>query len=226
MTRNCGGTHPFPNRGRRWCGWWMPGSTSTFPDWDWGISGWISRQTVLRGREARRCFSFPARGRRKNAGRWRFLELARYARGEGWSVVFQTGPCERDLGRQAADAGFAVCDTPSLARMAGQMLLAWCVAGNDTGPMHLAAMLGIPTLTLHFHGSGETWFPYGSDERAEHVALSPGCARARCPDRCREAASCGKRIPFGTVEAAWKALCEGERNLKRKTTNKRSKSPC
>jgi ADP-heptose:LPS heptosyltransferase len=159
--------------------------------------------------------------------RWpmeRFLELARNARGEGWNVVFQTGPCERDSGKLAEAAGFAVSDTPSLARMAGQMLLAWCVVGNDTGPMHLAAMLGVPTLTLHFHGSGDTWFPYGSDERAEHVVLSPGCARARCLDRCREAASCGKQIPFGTVAAAWKALCEGERNLKRKTTNKRSKS--
>ena len=155
-----------------------------------------------------------------------FLELARNARGEGWSVVFQTGPCERELGRQAADAGFAVSDTPPLARMAGQMLLAWCVVGNDTGPMHLAAMLGTPTLTLHFHGSVGTWFPYGSDERAEHVALSPGCARARCLDRCREAASCGKQIPFGTLEEAWKALCEGERNLKRQQTNKTEKTPC
>lgn len=144
--------------------------------------------------------------------RWpmeRFLELARVARGAGWSVVFQTGPCERELGKQVAAAGFFVSDTPSLARMAGQMLLAWCVLGNDTGPMHLAAMLGTPTVTLYFHGSKETWFPYGEDERAEHVALSPGCSRTRCMESCRDVASCGSKITFETVAAALKGMCGG-----------------
>ena len=142
--------------------------------------------------------------------RWpmeRFLALARAVREAGWCVVFQTGPCERELGREAAAEGFAVSDTPTLARMAGQMLLARCVVGNDTGPMHLAAMLGVPTVTLYFHGSEGTWFPYGSDERAEHVALSPGCSRARCLASCREVAACGGKIALETVAAALKALC-------------------
>lgn len=145
--------------------------------------------------------------------RWpmeRFLALARAGREEGWSIVFQTGPCERDLGREAAAEGFAVSDTPTLARMAGQMLLVRCVVGNDTGPMHLAAMLGVPTVTLYFHGSEGTWFPYGSDERAEHVALSPGCSRARCLASCVEAASCGGKIAYENVLSAWKALCGEE----------------
>lgn len=142
--------------------------------------------------------------------RWpmkRFLELARIARGAGWSVVFQTGPCERELGRQAVAAGFSVSDTPTLARMAGQMLLSRCVVGNDTGPMHLAAMLGAPTVTLYFHGSAATWFPYGTDERAEHVALSPECSRARCLGSCQEAAKCGRKITLDTVAVVLKGMC-------------------
>ena len=142
--------------------------------------------------------------------RWpmeRFLELGMMAREAGWSVVFQTGPCERELGRKAAAAGFSVSDTPTLARMAGQMLLARCVVGNDTGPMHLAAMLGAPTVTLYFHGSAATWFPYGTDERAEHVALSPGCSRARCLGSCQEAATCGRKIALETVAAVLKRMC-------------------
>ncbi|MBR6021923.1 MAG: glycosyltransferase family 9 protein [Kiritimatiellae bacterium] len=146
--------------------------------------------------------------------RWpmeRYFALARGGRAAGWNIVFQTGPCERELGREAASAGFAVSDTPTLARMAGQMRLARCVVGNDTGPMHLAAMLGVPTVTLYFHGSEGTWFPYGSDERTDHVALSPGCARARCLEHCREAVSCGRIITLETVEEALKRVCgEGQ----------------
>ncbi len=159
--------------------------------------------------------------------RWpieRFLALAGLARESGWSIVFQTGPCERELGRAAAAAGFATSDTPSWGRMAGQMLLSRCVLGNDTGPMHLAAMLGVPTVTLHFHGSEGTWFPYGGDGRAAHVALHPACSRSRCLNSCPKAARCGRKIEFGAVAAAWEAVCGKENfetgRLSRQVTNK------
>lgn len=159
--------------------------------------------------------------------RWpmeRFLELARMARRGGFEAVFQVGPCERTLGQEAVAAGFEVSDTPSWGRMAAQMRRAKCVVGNDTGPMHLAAMLGAPTVTLHFHGSEGTWFPYGGDERAVHVALHPACSRPRCLESCPKAAGCGRKIEFGAVAGAWEKLCgngnfETERLLP-KATNK------
>ena len=117
----------------------------------------------------------------------------------------------------AGVAGFFACDTPSLPRMAGQMLLARCVVGNDTGPMHLAAMLGVPTVTLYFHGSEWTWFPYGGDGRAEHVALSPGCSQVRCMASCSEEVSCGKKIALGAVAAALKGRVGIDAVLKRET---------
>ena len=143
--------------------------------------------------------------------RWpmeRFLALARKVRERGLEAVFQVGPCERTLGKEAETAGFEVCDTPSWGRMAAQMRRALAVVGNDTGPMHLAAMLGVPTVTLHFHGSEGTWFPYGGDKRARHVALHPDCSRSRCLDNCPEAAGCGRKIDFGAVVA----VCEGLRD--------------
>ena len=164
-------------------------------------SPWRGRKTLL---------FVPGAGAKDK--RWpmvRFLELARAARGVGWEVVFQTGPCERELGKEAAAAGFAVSDTPGWKRMAGQMLLSWCVVGNDTGPMHLAAMLGVPTVTLYFHGSEGTWFPYGEDERAEHVALHPDCSRRCCFATCPEAGTCGGEIAFGRVWGALEAVCGG-----------------
>jgi len=167
--------------------------------------------------------------------RWpmkRFLKLAGLARESGWSVVFQTGPCERKLGRRAAAAGFIVCDTPTWGWMAGQMLLSRCVVGNDTGPMHLAAMLGTPTVALHFHGSEGTWFPYDGDERARHVALHPACSRPRCLNSCPEAAECRRKIPFESVAAVWGAsgrkedLENGTCPGKTQTTHKRSEALC
>lgn len=171
-------------------------------------------------RDGRTVLFIPGAGAKEK--RWpmeRFLELARTVRGAGWEAVFQTGPCERELGREAAAAGFAVSDTPGWGRMAGQMLMARCVVGNDTGPMHLAAMLGVPTVALYFHGSARTWSPYGGDERAVHVALSPGCARTRCLERCQEAAGCGRNIAFGTVAAAVRMVCGGPQGTSRKTAS-------
>lgn len=169
-------------------------------------------------RDGRTVLFIPGAGAKEK--RWpmeRFLKLARVVREAGWSVVFQTGPCECKLGREAAAAGFAVCDTPTLARMAGHMLLARCVVGNDTGPMHLAAMLGAPTVTLYFHGSEGAWFPYGGDVRAGHVALSPGCSRARCMESCKHVASCRRKIALETVEAALKGRGVIDAVLKRET---------
>lgn len=76
----------------------------------------------------------------------------------------------------------------------------------NTGPMHLAAMLGCPTLTLYFHGHEGTWFPYGEDGRAVHIALSPRCSRTRCLESCPEAAMCGLAIASETVATVWKTM--------------------
>lgn len=155
--------------------------------------------------------------------RWpmeRFLELAREVRAQGLEAVFQVGPCERSLGRAAAAAGFEAVDTPSWGRMAALMRRARCVVGNDTGPMHLAAMLGCPTLTLYFHGHEGTWFPYGEDGRAVHIALSPRCSRTRCLENCPEAAACGRAIAYETVATVWKTMWGGKEAIENKQKEK------
>ncbi len=71
-------------------------------------------------------------------------------------------------------------------------------------------MQGAPTVTLYFLGSEGTWFPYGGDERAGHIALHPACSRSRCLNSCPEAADCGRKIAFGAVAGACVAACGKE----------------
>lgn len=74
-----------------------------------------------------------------------------------------------------------------------------CVVGNDTGLMHLACMLGAPSVTIMPHGHHFTWFPYGADERARHVCLAPACATPMCVSECGETAKCAGKIQVEQV---------------------------
>lgn len=71
---------------------------------------------------------------------------------EGFSPIFLGGEAERDLGSEAARlSGLSpanLCGKLSLPELGSLMQgLALCVT-PDTGPMHLASLLGVPTLNL------------------------------------------------------------------------------
>jgi glycosyl transferase family 9 (putative heptosyltransferase) len=79
----------------------------------------------------------------------RFVEVARRLAGD---VVFALGPaeCERWPRGTVADLEeeFSVLRMPSLPRLAGLLHRAPAYVGNDSGPSHLAAAVGTPTVAI------------------------------------------------------------------------------
>ena len=82
-----------------------------------------------------------------------FLELARGLRGAGRAVAVTTGFRDRELAESirreetgADSLPIFEGDLPDLAAILHEASL---VVSNSTGPLHLAAALGTPTLALH-----------------------------------------------------------------------------
>jgi len=70
----------------------------------------------------------------------------------GWRAVIAAGPGEQQLGRDVRDASApsqAVRLETSLLELVALLASARCVLGADTGPLHLAAALGVPVVGLY-----------------------------------------------------------------------------
>ncbi|MBF0513524.1 MAG: glycosyltransferase family 9 protein [Desulfovibrionaceae bacterium] len=142
---------------------------------------------------------FPGTGHPRKA--WplvKYLELAVRLAARGFRPICVLGPVETQQGLRAP----ADCARPqSLAELTALLLRAAAVVGGDTGPLHLAAMLGAPTLSLFGPTDPAVWAPLGArvlaakDACAPCAALAPaiGCAHGRC-------------LAELTVDAVWTAL--------------------
>jgi ADP-heptose:LPS heptosyltransferase len=91
--------------------------------------------------------------------RWpagRYAQLARHLRDAGYEVVIVGGPQETPIAEEIGRIGSGVTDMTGktdflqLARLAARASLA---VGNDTGPTHLIAAAGAPTLVLFSQAS-------------------------------------------------------------------------
>lgn len=121
--------------------------------------------------------------------RWpaeRFAGIARRALAQGLQVAVQGNAEEADLGRRIAEQARGAVDLSGkldLRALGG--FISRCVAfvANDSGPMHMARALGVPTLAL-FGSTDPAMFDFRG-----HLALFAGvpCApcsffgRSRCP---------------------------------------------
>ena len=96
----------------------------------------------------------PGASARRPAKRWpagRYAELARALLGRGMGVVVVGGPAEAEIGREIAAAAPGAADltgATDYAQIAGLGARAALAVGNDTGPTHLVAAAGAPTLVL------------------------------------------------------------------------------
>jgi heptosyltransferase-1 len=91
-------------------------------------------------------------GAEKTWGASGFAELARTLAGEGWRPLVAWGPGERPLAdRVAALSGgsAAVAAPTTLPELCRLLAACSAVVGGDTGPTHLAAALGVPTVAVH-----------------------------------------------------------------------------
>ena len=100
----------------------------------------------------------------------RFVELARRLAPSPPGVVFVVGPAEVDwwggdrIGRELG-SHFPLLIAPPLERLAGLLAEAAVFVGNDSGPSHLAAAVGPPTIALFGPTSPTHFAPRGASVR-------------------------------------------------------------
>jgi ADP-heptose:LPS heptosyltransferase len=99
----------------------------------------------------------------------RFAELASVLVSHGLPVTIVVGEVERDrfsardFDQLTASAAVRVCD--DLRSLHETLLGARAYVGNDSGPSHLAAMLGLPTVALFGASDPVVWSPVGPTVR-------------------------------------------------------------
>jgi predicted lipopolysaccharide heptosyltransferase III len=135
----------------------------------------------------------------------RFAELAgRLAERHGCRILVGGDARERSL----AETIQAGARTPVVS-LAGRLTLLQYAAvlkrcalfvGNDNGPMHMAAALGVPVVALFGPSDPAEWGPRGG--RAEVLYKGLDCRRCFHPTCTRGEESCMKQIPVGEVLAA------------------------
>src|SRR5918993_1376669 len=96
--------------------------------------------------------------------------------------------------------------------------------GNDSGPTHLAAMVGIPCVAIFSaRNAPGQWQPLG----AHHIVLEdrPECAGCMLDDCVHEAKKCLTRIETGRVVREAISLIESHGSLRPTTQNTRGRDP-
>jgi len=104
--------------------------------------------------------------------------LARRLADQGRPVVVVTGPADAAAARWVGQApGRGVHHAPGLPlrRLAGLLAVAGAFIGNDSGPTHLAAGVGCPTLALFGPSDPARWAPIGAHVRVL-AGAGPGAA--------------------------------------------------
>jgi ADP-heptose:LPS heptosyltransferase len=118
--------------------------------------------------------------------RWeprRFAELARAFQELGLCVVLTCGPGEESVVNEVSrDAPFAQVRTGlAVSQLADLLRGARLYAGNDSGPMHLAAAVGTPVLAIWGSSDSRSWHPWS----VENVVVQNPFECNPCPGyRC------------------------------------------
>jgi lipopolysaccharide heptosyltransferase II len=125
------------------------------------------------------------------AKRWaaeRFAELAdRLAGRYGAKIILLWGPGEKtqaETVRKLTTCGAVLAPGMTLKEMGALLSLCGLVVANDSGPMHIAAAVGTPTVGIFGPTNPKLQGPYGEGHAAvfrEGLACL-GCNRLECPD--------------------------------------------
>jgi ADP-heptose:LPS heptosyltransferase len=124
-----------------------------------------------------------------------FFLLAGMLRQAGFEPVCVLGPAE--LERGMALQGMNVAAPDNLKALEELILGARAVVGGDTGPMHLAGMLGVPGVSLFGPTSFAQWGPVGMRELSLTLPCSPctaTCADLVCENPCCLSALTPERV--------------------------------
>jgi len=133
----------------------------------------------------------------------RFGDLARCLEERGIQAVVLVGPGEEDLGDAVQSVGFpeipVVGQNLDVAGLTGVVAHLAAMACNDSGPMHLASLAGVPAVAVFGPTDPVRTAPLG----ARHTVLSLGlecspCFERRCPLVHQH---CLQRLPVSMVAA-------------------------
>jgi len=138
--------------------------------------------------------------------RWepsKFSEVARGLAARGLTVVVTSGPGEEAFAGQAARDvdGIVVLLGLTIPELAELIRGARMYIGNDSGPMHLAAAVGTPTVAVWGSSDSRRWRPW----TVEHRVVQNPFECNPCPGyRCLVAASplCIESVTVEQVNAA------------------------
>jgi heptosyltransferase-1 len=116
------------------------------PQSEEGIAAWLGKRRISP-------FVILNPGAGWGAKRWpveRYGQVARRLADDGIPSILNYGPGEKDLARAAASAsgGAAEAMQCSVSELIALTRRARLFIGGDTGPMHLAAALGIPVVAI------------------------------------------------------------------------------
>jgi ADP-heptose:LPS heptosyltransferase len=132
---------------------------------------------------------------------------------DGASIVLIGGPGEESIGAELlrrmrhADAATSLIGQLPLADLPALLVQCSLFLGNDSGPKHIAAGLGVPTVAVQ-SGSVDVheWGPVGPQAVAvlRDVMCAP-CYLSK-PEDCRRGLACLRQLAPGIVYAACKRL--------------------
>jgi ADP-heptose:LPS heptosyltransferase len=114
-----------------------------------------------------------------------FGEIADYlARKHGLQVLLTGGPGEESRLRSVAQRcqeNIVVCAGVSVGELLWVLRGAKLFVGNDSGPTHLAAALGVATVVLFGSSDAEVWYPWKTPfQRVQNAFDCNPCAGYRC----------------------------------------------
>ncbi|MGA2684987.1 MAG: glycosyltransferase family 9 protein [Verrucomicrobiota bacterium] len=121
-----------------------------------------------------------------------WAELLRLATGAGFQVVFTTALGEREqaliseLKKLVPDAKI-LPPVPELSRFLAVLARAGVFISGDTGPLHFAAGLGVPTISLFGPSSPVQWAPVG---RRHQILTGSACTCDGQLSVCQSASHC------------------------------------
>lgn len=165
----------------------------------WRAQGPFERDVLL----------FPGAGHKaKHWGLVQFFELALGLQEKGRRVAFVLGPAEVERGLDPLIPARGLGRTPlpevlrpgSLRELSSLLLGTRGVVGNDCGPLHLAAMHGVPGVVLFGPTSRRQWAPEGLLALAGEAACRP-CTQTTADIQCEDVVCMRSIAPDQVLEA-------------------------
>lgn len=147
----------------------------------------------------------------------RFAKVGRRLIEEGYRLVIVGGPDDEAMGAELRGLGSQVVDltnTTTLRETAAVLRICDLYCGNDAGPMHLAAAVGVPIVEISCHSlRGDELHPNSPMRfgpwRVPHRILRPAEPRDGCEGGChRRTPHCILDVSIDSVMGAIRSLNE------------------